>query len=116
VQQDDAVAERLRVSEHVRAEEDGLPPLPAPRGTPRGGIARHHVEGGGGLVEDERRRIVYEGAGDVRPLLLAGGELAARAIRELGESEAGHQRLDARDERRLGISCRRPKYRSTSRG
>ncbi len=64
--------------------------------------AGHHVERGGRLVEDERRRIVNEGPGDVGPLLLAGRELAAGPIRELGQPESRDEALHARVQEGLG--------------
>ena len=66
----------------VGDEKDG--PFPAP-----GGEVAHHgllgsrVEGRGGLVEHQNRRVAHHGPGDGEPLPLAGGELAA-AIRKHG--------------------------------
>src|SRR5258706_5139625 len=55
------------------------------------GLAGFAVEGAGGFVGQENKRIIHQSAGDADALLLAAGELHGAMIEALGEADAfGH--------------------------
>ena len=88
VEQPDAIAEQLGLGHVVGREEDRAPAARARADEVDDEAAREHVEAGGGLVEDQHRRVVQRGAGERDPLPLAGGELAAAALEERARSGA----------------------------
>src|SRR5688572_28813664 len=91
VEQADAIAEQLGFGQVVGGEEDRLAPVAQAAHVVAQEAAGEDVQAGGGLVEDEERRVVNQGARDRDPLLLAGRELLAAAAEEMGEIEGcGH--------------------------
>jgi hypothetical protein len=92
----DAIAELVRLVHVVGGQEHGevLRFLDAPEHLPDGG-ARHRIEPGRGLVEEEDARFVHEAAGDLHPPAHAAREGLDRLVgpgRELdGLEELGDQ-------------------------
>ncbi len=87
VQQAEARTQPLGLVETVRRQDDRFALLPQESDVLRDDLAAEHVQAEGGLVEQQHRRPVDEGAGQVDALPLASAQGAAAAVEQFGQAE-----------------------------
>src|SRR5207245_9665083 len=90
----DLIAQELRLLHVVGRQDDGLAArLDRLHQLPEI-TSRLRIESGGGLIEEQHRRIVDERDREQQPLLLAAGELAGVAPRELLQGAQADELID----------------------
>ena len=57
-------------------------------------VARLRIDAGGRLVEEQQRRPVDDGDGEVEPPLHAAGEGAGAVVGPVGQADGGEQLVD----------------------
>src|SRR5262249_39383731 len=91
VQQTEAVTQPLGLVEPVRGQDDRLALPPQVSDELGDDLAAQHVQAQGRLVQQQDRRLVDEGAGQVDPLPLPGTQGGAAAAKQFGQAQQAGQ-------------------------